>query len=63
MYISMKHCTEWELEIRVDKTGTMAALRYEFLLYTCRTSGSELQTETVIVTGLTPEILAAQINY
>lgn len=51
------------MEIRVVINGTMAALRYEFLLCTCRTLGTEVQAETVIVTGLAPEILAAQINY
>lgn len=52
-----------DMEIRADINGTMAAIRYEFLLCTCRTSGAALQTETVIVTGQAPEILAAQINY
>lgn len=51
------------MEIRVDINDTMAALRYEFLLCTCKPSGAELQTATVVLTALTPEILAAQINY
>lgn len=46
----------------VDVSGTSTVLRCEFLLYTYWPSGTELQTEIVIVTGLIPEILAAQIN-
>jgi len=48
--------------IGVDINGTITVLGYEFLLYAYWSSGIELQTEVLIVTGLIPEILAAQIN-
>lgn len=46
----------------VDINGTTTVLGYEFLLYSYWPSGTKLQTEIVIVIGLVPEILAAQIN-